>query len=176
MNNMRKSVSGFTIVELLIVIVVIAVLAAVTTVAYNGLQTRAQNAKIASDISILQKAALAAREAKAKPLLGVVSYNCGNGGESACCIGQYSDLSSSTVAPRCWAAWQNYQQTIGEASGIDLANMTDPWGQPYIFEVVESANDCRQDKIYAVKPPLKGWGSTRLGTVTLPYSVYSGCS
>lgn len=40
---MRKSTSGFTIVELLIVIVVIAVLAAITIVAYNGIQQRAKN-------------------------------------------------------------------------------------------------------------------------------------
>ncbi len=36
---------GFTIVELLIVIVVIGILAAITIVAYNGIQVRAQNAK-----------------------------------------------------------------------------------------------------------------------------------
>lgn len=35
--------AGFTIVELLIVIVVIGILAAITVVAYNGIQTRAQN-------------------------------------------------------------------------------------------------------------------------------------
>jgi len=39
----RYSRSGFTIVELLIVIVVIAVLAAISIVAYNGIQIRAKN-------------------------------------------------------------------------------------------------------------------------------------
>lgn len=41
---MQQSRGGFTIVELLIVIVVIGILAAITTVAYNGLQTRARTA------------------------------------------------------------------------------------------------------------------------------------
>ncbi len=40
--------SGFTIVELLIVIVVIGILAAITIVAYNGIQQRANNASIIS--------------------------------------------------------------------------------------------------------------------------------
>jgi prepilin-type N-terminal cleavage/methylation domain-containing protein len=40
--NMKKN-DGFTIVELLIVIVVIGILAAITIVAYNGVQTRANN-------------------------------------------------------------------------------------------------------------------------------------
>ena len=45
-----KNQTGFTIVELLIVIVVIAILAAITIVAYNGIQTRSNNTKTISAV------------------------------------------------------------------------------------------------------------------------------
>ena len=45
-----KSIRGFTIVELLIVIVVIAILASISIVAYNGIQSRANDAALASDL------------------------------------------------------------------------------------------------------------------------------
>ena len=41
---------GFTIVELLIVIVVIGILAAITIVAYNGIQNRAHDTSIQNDL------------------------------------------------------------------------------------------------------------------------------
>jgi len=48
--------NGFTIVELLIVIVVIGILAAITVVAYNGIQSRARDAQRAQDIKTIAKA------------------------------------------------------------------------------------------------------------------------
>ena len=46
-----KQANGFTIVELLIVIVVIGILAAMTIVAFNGVQSRATEASIKSDLA-----------------------------------------------------------------------------------------------------------------------------
>jgi prepilin-type N-terminal cleavage/methylation domain-containing protein len=46
----QRKYQGFTIVELLVVIVVIAVLAAITIVAYNGIQQRATVASLSSDL------------------------------------------------------------------------------------------------------------------------------
>ncbi|MNQ19997.1 Type II secretion system protein G precursor [compost metagenome] len=45
-----KKQTGFTIVELLIVIVIIGILAAITIVAYNGIQNRANDTTVKSDL------------------------------------------------------------------------------------------------------------------------------
>lgn len=57
MLNTRKHYtnSGFTIVELLIVVVVIAVLAAISIVAYNGITGRAKNAALQSELASQSK-------------------------------------------------------------------------------------------------------------------------
>jgi type IV pilus assembly protein PilA len=59
LNNIKKmrKDSGFTIVELLIVIVVIAILATISIVAYSGIQARAKTTKAQANASQVQKIA-----------------------------------------------------------------------------------------------------------------------
>lgn len=61
---------AFTIVELLIVIVVIGILAAITIVAYNGVQSRARDAERQTEMKTIEKA--------------LEMYNADNGGYPTC--------------------------------------------------------------------------------------------
>ena len=51
----RRRTPGFTIVELIIVIVVIGILAAITIVAFNGVQNRANDTAVQTDLSTIAK-------------------------------------------------------------------------------------------------------------------------
>ena len=51
----HRHYTGFTIVELLIVIVVIAVLAAITIAAYTGVQNRANDSSVQADLRTISK-------------------------------------------------------------------------------------------------------------------------
>jgi len=51
----QKRQSGFTIVELLIVIVVIGILAAITIVSFNGAQNKANDAAVKTDLANIAK-------------------------------------------------------------------------------------------------------------------------
>ncbi len=53
---MRKNASGFTIVELLTVIVVISILASITVVAFSGAQARARDAQRDAAVSTIKTA------------------------------------------------------------------------------------------------------------------------
>lgn len=54
MISLKKRESGFTIVELLIVIVVIGILAALVITTYSGIQAKARNSKRQTDIQAIQ--------------------------------------------------------------------------------------------------------------------------
>ena len=85
---MRNRQVGFTIVELLIVIVVIGILAAITIVAFNGVSDRANNTRTEDAVSKFRRALIMyATENGQYPL----------GGGTSACLGEASHYTSG-----CW--------------------------------------------------------------------------
>lgn len=92
MLTLRQKQPGFTIVELLIVIVVIAVLATISVVVYNGVQNRARNTKTIQAVAAWVKA--------------IKLYHTDNDAwpTSTSCIG---DIGSYDGDGKCWSPVAN---------------------------------------------------------------------
>lgn len=95
---MKKTINGFTIVELLIVIVVIAILATISIVAYTGIQARSRDSQREHDIKQLVKA--------------LEMYYIDNG--------EYPTATGSTTINTSWS-------TTADASWQNLANSLKPY-------------------------------------------------
>lgn len=148
----RKS-SGFTIVELLIVIVVIGILAAIVVVAFNGVQERAQATKRNADMGQYHKAIIQARISTGQVLSQITgsSYSAGQ------CISAASNPSSTepkdlAKTHACWVRYYDNLDRVGTAAGMNLSSLRDgdSRGNPYIFDENEGeGGDCtRTDRMY----------------------------
>ena len=152
---MKQQKFGFTIVELLIVIVVIGILAAITIVAFNGIQERARNTKIDSDLSQIQKAVKAARISNDSALYGVYPY----GAPEGPCTIKYAgtDLAALPKTDGCWVQYTNFLDAVSEKSGMNIRNMVDPWQRPYYVNPNEDENQtthvCLKDQIGMYNQP-----------------------
>lgn len=89
---------GFTIVELLIVIVVIGILAAITIVAYNGIQQRARVATVSSDLEGAAKQ-LAMDQVTASSYPATIALANGGAGLKASPGNTYSYTVNNTISP-----------------------------------------------------------------------------
>lgn len=152
MNKMwAQKQTGFTIVELLIVIVVIGILAAITIVAYNGVQTKANQSKIDSDMQSLEKAIEMAR-IKDGVALRYVTLNTATGSG---CWSKAADTDLAALpkaTDSCWTTYLNTLTKISDASGVNVKSLIDPWGRPYYIdenegEGADPPNACGDDNI-----------------------------
>lgn len=180
--DMRR---GFTIVELLIVIVVIAILAAITVVAYNGIQDRARSAKMKADVAHLAEAMTAAKQLSGKTIVGLTttptigSDNTGTGrGCWSLPIG--TDLAALPKTAKCWTDYEETLQIISEASGVNVNGLIDPYGRPYYIDQSEGENVggnlCIQDKVGAYRQPfVAGSGSDDTAYRTTITNISAGC-
>jgi prepilin-type N-terminal cleavage/methylation domain-containing protein len=175
----RLKMTGFTIVELLIVIVVIAILAAITIVAYNGIQTRSQNAKISADLALLNRAIQSARVNSNEIALRYVTSSAGTAGT---CMYKAPGTDLATLdkaTDTCWTQYLTSMQRISDASGVNVRGLVDPWGRPYALDEneKEGATQCGtgKDVIGIFSRPLNGVSWIITNTVQVPY-ITPGCS
>lgn len=146
-----KNIHGFTVVELLIVIVVIGIIAAISIVGYNGVANRSATAKRDSDVALLYKAILAARQNTGIALRFITG--------SAWSIGSCSTSSGNpgNIEPRdldrthvCWVRYYAILDTVGEAAKMDLTPLRtgDARGNPYMLDENEGES-CGSDAMFA---------------------------
>src|SRR5690348_14359815 len=100
----QKKQIGFTIVELLVVIVVIAILAAISIAAYMGVQDRAEASKTAVAVSAYKDA--------------LTMYKADNGSypsTGAFCLGDQYEIYGGGAVPSCRYSSSQIAQTLGAA-------------------------------------------------------------
>lgn len=174
---MRLYQKGFTIVELLIVIVVIGILAAITIVAFNGIQERARTTQINNDLGTISKAIQAARINSGDQ---ATRYITGSTGTAVNCVNTADsiDLSDKTAAATCWTAYNNALNAISTASGMNVRNIADPWGRPYYLDEneKEGATTCGvgKDSLGAYPRPRTSGSWANTNGKQVPY-ITPGC-
>lgn len=128
--SMKRSITGFTIVELLIVIVVIAILAAISVVAYTGIQNRASSTAILSEATQWKKlfqAYKAANGSYPSPVANGDPATSGGPGSSA--LSRYC-LGTGFPNSHCYVANSGTFYSVAESTGSYLLSQLSSIGAP----------------------------------------------
>lgn len=174
--QIRQNSRGFTIVELLIVIVVIAVLASIVIVTYKGVQARAQQSKISHDLRDFEKAIRMAR-AQSGQVLGNIT---GSFGTASGCIGHANgtDLATLPKTDSCWTRYASALDKISIASGVNIRELVDPWGRPYYLDENEyegGSTNCTKDHLGSFQVPFVSSWTAMSGTDVWVPNIMTNC-
>lgn len=140
---------GFTLVEIMIVIVLIGILAAIGIVGYNGARSRAETAKRDTDMQQLLQAIMVARKNENKRL-GEITGSYWSVGQCTAAANNPSGTEPRDL-PKSHACWQRYYTlltNLGNAADMNLDGLRagDKRGNPYMFDENEGeTSDCATD-------------------------------
>lgn len=142
---MRKNMSGFTIVELLVTIIVIGILTSIAVVSYNGVQKRTQNSNRATQLQAWQSVFERYKAAKGELPLPTTPDGTGY------CLGS-NFPTGYDGAPRC----RDYLSS----------------GSPY--SLLQSDNSSLMSALQTVTPNLPTGQNIPSGGTVGPYVYYTG--
>jgi prepilin-type N-terminal cleavage/methylation domain-containing protein len=148
MTNLRAS--GFTIVELLIVIVVLGVLAALITASYSGAQTKAKISSTTNTMRTLQRAIIAARVNSGKSLQEIT----GSFWTAGPCVSGTTIVPSGQLNKTTHVCWTTYKQAINDiataaSTNLDDIKNGDAWGNAILIDENEgeAPTPCTKDTL-----------------------------
>lgn len=133
---------GFTLVELLVTISIIAILSSVGTVIYTNATNTARTGKLNADFEIMRDRIARTRVIR-DDVLGNLTRNWYSAGGS-CLTGDVRNPPCITINNTSWSNLTN---------GAEPTIPLDPWGNPYLLdenELEPTFPPCRRDSIKSV--------------------------
>lgn len=177
MREITTRYKGFTIVELLVVIVVLGVIATIAAMSYGAIQEKTRQKKIDTDLKTIISAVRTARSNTGKNLKDIT----GSLYTASPCVAKPNgtDLATLPASDPCISSYKAALDAIAAASGTTLDdNMRDPWGRPYLIDENEGElGNCYKDTVVAFARPLNG--SQRYPTTpgnNVPLGSFGNCS
>lgn len=161
--HMLKKHTGFTLVELVIVIIVIAILSTIVVASYRGYQDRAKHERAQQDIQQLVTAIKTARVNNGgKTFMEITGFSWSS---DACYAANDGGSNTNNLEPKllsqsstCWNIYRFSIDTIAQASGVNITALKkgDPYGNPYYLDENEGewggGAPCARDIVSMFRP------------------------
>lgn len=167
LHYLRKH-TGFTVVEVIVVIAIIGILSGLVILALINQQQRARDAAYAADLSLLKRAIMLGRDREDKTLYAIDGLPSTQTSLTNCLFSS-TEPKDRPKTDLCWTTYYASLTKIEAASGVDLTayRKGDKRGNPYTILEMEgrlSGSPCAYDQLGY----FTGSGTNNMGVVSIP--------